>query len=59
MGEYLLEEIVRALHDLAEPGSGNRAIVRADSVRKAMASCACHCPACEASEEDEDDVAWG
>lgn len=57
MNEFLLEELVRALTDLAEPGSGCRAIVTLESVRKAQASCRCVCDACS-SEEDEDGEPW-
>jgi len=56
---FLLEEVVAWLKDRTEPGPQGRAFVPFEVLRKLPANLNCHCPACTASDEDEDDdVAW-
>jgi len=58
---FLLEDVVAFLRDRTEPGPEGRAFLSFDVLRKLPANLTCHCRACRAHRdgEEEDDVQWG
>lgn len=52
---YLLEEVLTFLTDRKEPGPEGRAYLSFEVLRKLPANLNCHCPACMAEDEEEDD----